>query len=330
MRQMRSGDGIARRRPRFGTGSDLGQCLIAAACILCLPTVLTLPPGERTSAGLVVLGLFCVGLLLGRLSWRDAPSRWLLVWPVTMLAGLLLLVAVTRSGAVSTLSGLPVLAFFYVGFTQRRGTGVVLLPLALVTWALCYGHHQMHDLLLRLPITVGVWAIVSEALAQLRHRLREVTTTLRAQALQDALTGLSSRRAFDLYLPLVTSGDAVVFVDLDHFKRLNDEHGHVAGDDVLRDFGAALRAALRTSDVGARYGGEEFVLLLADAHVSGAESLLARLRDEWRVQRPEVTFSAGVAVVGPDGDANRAVAAADAALYRAKAAGRNRVELSRH
>jgi diguanylate cyclase (GGDEF)-like protein len=137
----------------------------------------------------------------------------------------------------------------------------------------------------------------------------------------DALTGLPNRRMLDRALDRLVDDDVVVILDLDHFKTVNDEFGHPAGDEVLRRFGAAMRATVRSRDLVARLGGEEFVIVLRPPE--GAEAFLGRLRDEWAVQRPRpVTFSAGIARATRSlGDP---LARADQALYRAKRAGRDR------
>ena len=117
-----------------------------------------------------------------------------------------------------------------------------------------------------------------------------------------------------------------VLGDIDHFKAVNDEHGHQVGDEVLRQLAAALRRAARTEDLVARYGGEEFVVLATDASVDDAVVLAERLRAAARtVSAVPVTISIGVAALPAEGDGAAMVADADAALYRAKAAGRDRV-----
>jgi diguanylate cyclase (GGDEF)-like protein len=137
----------------------------------------------------------------------------------------------------------------------------------------------------------------------------------------DVLTGLPNRRMVGRALGRLDDGDIVIMLDLDHFKLVNDEHGHAAGDEVLRVFGRVLRACTRGRDVVGRYGGEEFVVVLA--RPGTAEPFLQRLRIEWAAHRPRpVTFSAGVA--RSTGDTDDSLARADRALYFAKAAGRDR------
>ncbi len=159
---------------------------------------------------------------------------------------------------------------------------------------------------------------------------------LREQAMHDPLTGLLNRRALverhghetrDAPAPL-----ALVVLDLDHFKRINDTHGHPAGDAVLRDFAAALRSGLRGGDALFRLGGEEFALLLPGATAAQAAARVEGLRtivSRWQLGQlgEAVTFSAGVAVGGA-GPLDKLLAAADEALYLAKRNGRNRTEVS--
>jgi diguanylate cyclase len=116
---------------------------------------------------------------------------------------------------------------------------------------------------------------------------------------------------------------SVVVLDLDHFKELNDEHGHQAGDDFLRDAAIAWRIVLRESDFIARYGGDEFIVLLPEtAESEGLVFLTERLRE---AMPPGRTCSAGAATWDGEESAEQLIARADAALYEAKREGRDRV-----
>ncbi len=116
----------------------------------------------------------------------------------------------------------------------------------------------------------------------------------------------------------------MVICDLDHFKALNDRLGHAAGDRVLSDFGTLLRVGLRDGDYAARYGGEEFALVLLATTGAQAGAVTDRLRERWDVLQPGTTFSAGTATMDASATSTAdLVAAADAALYAAKADGRN-------
>lgn len=151
--------------------------------------------------------------------------------------------------------------------------------------------------------------------------LAERASRLAEDASIDPLTGLANRRALGRILGRLRAGQAVVMIDLDHFKAVNDTLGHQEGDAVLRALGRTLSATLRASDRAGRYGGEEFVVVLGAA--AGAGPFLERLRRAWTTTRPHpITFSAGIAVVGAN--TQHAVAAADRAMYRAKQGGRDR------
>jgi diguanylate cyclase (GGDEF)-like protein len=178
---------------------------------------------------------------------------------------------------------------------------------------------------------------LSLALANLR--LQE---TLRHQSLRDPLTGLFNRR----YLEDALARDvarmrrrseplAVVMIDIDHFKRFNDTHGHQGGDALLAEFGLLLSRHARDEDIAVRYGGEEFALVMPGASLEIAADRAERLRDAVRRMHVRlsgkalglVTFSAGVAAYPIHGNTGVAVIGeADTALYRAKQKGRDRVE----
>jgi diguanylate cyclase (GGDEF)-like protein len=127
---------------------------------------------------------------------------------------------------------------------------------------------------------------------------------------------------------------SLVMIDLDHFKRFNDTHGHMAGDTALATAAAVIRGALRPSDFAVRYGGEELMAILPNANrvlaVMVAERLCGRMReaavfDDMRIALPHITGSFGVASLLPGQDERTLVEAADEALYRAKQAGRDRI-----
>ncbi len=173
---------------------------------------------------------------------------------------------------------------------------------------------------------------------------RQREDLVRQLSLTDPLTGIANRRHILDLLEREVSRTlrhgpplAVIVLDLDHFKRINDTWGHPAGDRVLQEAAAALSACVRRSDGVGRFGGEEFMLLLPDTPLEGALTMAERCRARLEAmeiradngERIPVTGSFGVAcneqALGVDTEA--LVKAADAALYRAKAAGRNRVEV---
>jgi diguanylate cyclase (GGDEF)-like protein len=174
-----------------------------------------------------------------------------------------------------------------------------------------------------------------------RKRAAELTAlneTLQHDAAHDALTGLLNRRGLDAILAAQLAGQtelAYVVADLDLFKSVNDDHSHPIGDEVLRRVAQLMTAAVRVGDVVARVGGEEFTLVLVDAPQERAEAVCERIRMTvaaypWHELSPalHVTVSLGGAMATPGEGARSPATRADAALYRAKRHGRNRVSFA--
>jgi diguanylate cyclase (GGDEF)-like protein len=163
---------------------------------------------------------------------------------------------------------------------------------------------------------------------------------IRALAEVDGLTGVANRRTYDVAIERMLTearqtGRSVglVLLDVDHFKRFNDTHGHLAGDDALRMVASTLASNARSSDVVSRYGGEEFTVLLPGTTLQQAELVAAKLvhavETEGQLQNNGVTISAGVAASAAGAlDAKALFEEADRAVYRAKRAGRNKVEVA--
>lgn len=170
-----------------------------------------------------------------------------------------------------------------------------------------------------------------------QERLRAELDRSLEMAVTDPLTGLRNRRYVRRHLDslLRTETAAVLIVDIDTFKAINDTHGHNMGDAVLREVAHRLREQLRAVDVVARYGGEEFLAVLAGAQPQSAMLVAERLREAVAAapvvaegQAVPVTVSIGVAVGEPGTLSDRLIGAADGALYRAKRDGRNRAYLA--
>ncbi|HSW11550.1 MAG TPA: diguanylate cyclase [Solimonas sp.] len=181
-----------------------------------------------------------------------------------------------------------------------------------------------------------------EKIKQLNVDLEGANRQLEQLATTDALTGLANRRIFSERLEYELKRTqrsgvplSLVMIDLDHFKRINDTHGHQAGDAVLREVGSLLRMVIRQTDTAARYGGEEMALILPGTDKQGALNLAEKVRKLISLETVvtdgaelNITASLGIAsasdLAAPD--ASSMVQIADAALYRAKSGGRNRVE----
>lgn len=302
---------------------------------------------------------------LGQVQGRDMPTRWV----AGLLAGLLLVNAGAQmSGplvfgqvyALGLAGTTALMAWHGRGFIvsprnlTERGLGLSLLLVAVSSglrlgFTLAYAGPPRIDLLY-VPMPVGsllaalygVMPITMATLlltlvnARLHHQLRSRATT-------DELTGALTRRALRELAPamlerapLQPAEVAVVMIDLDHFKGINDSYGHAAGDRVLRMVASTLQANLRPDALLARYGGEEFVAVLPIDDLPNARRVSERLRAavegvEWvRVAGLDrtVTVSVGVALAGAGETLDGALQRADEALYRAKREGRNQVQVS--
>lgn len=184
---------------------------------------------------------------------------------------------------------------------------------------------------------------VGQRILSLQNHLIEAREELLFQATHDALTGLANRGVILEALHRERSRQSrmggsfgVVLADLDHFKYVNDQHGHLVGDAVLQELARRMRAAVRPYDLVGRYGGEEFLIVVPSSDVRGTMGLAERIRKsvEERPVKTEageihMTISLGVAVADPvvPLDAQALLQVADDALYRAKDRGRNRCEL---
>ncbi|WP_044873657.1 GGDEF domain-containing protein [Pseudomonas sp. LFM046] len=184
-----------------------------------------------------------------------------------------------------------------------------------------------------------------QRMRQRRFALQAHQDTLRGMMRQledlvatDELTGLFNRRHFlrlagrELENLVAHRQHGLALIDLDHFKRINDLHGHAAGDRVLQTFAAVALACLRDGDVLARYGGEEFVLLIPNCDADRLTACCERLREAFAaadpvgVQMERLSLSAGMTLLVAGDDLDDALQRADQALYRAKRSGRNRCD----
>lgn len=244
----------------------------------------------------------------------------------------------------------------------RRGDAYLSDDLGDPLSVTCPAHPVDHGTVMCVPLiaigqTVGVLHLVREFARfttddqWLAERLAEqvalalsnarLLRTMEGLAMADPLTGLYNMRFFEPLLEremVVAARDGVpvslVMIDIDHFKRFNDAHGHPAGDEALRSFATLLRSTIRASDTVARYGGEEFVVLLRGADLKAATAIAEKIRAAIEglviVLSPgrfaRLTASCGIAsTVAHGNDRVKLVSAADQALYRAKDLGRNRV-----
>ncbi len=173
---------------------------------------------------------------------------------------------------------------------------------------------------------------------KLTHELNEAMKSAELLARIDELTGISNRRAFYEYAENLIKQShrshdtfCLVMIDIDHFKRINDQYGHHGGDVVLQHFTGILQYRLRASDICARIGGEEFAILLTSTDIKSAVHLIEDLRQliastNTKFESYEISFTASFGITEGGDNVDEIISKADKALYQAKIKGRNRVE----
>ncbi|QJD58780.1 GGDEF domain-containing protein [Pseudomonas sp. gcc21] len=268
----------------------------------------------------------------------DLRGSMLLLYPMGVIFGVFgLSMRAYVLHSVLALGGYSVvLAFeFYFDLSQRDPTVQLMEWFALscfLSW-LCVVASYVRKLREELQQRHSTLKSHQETLKGMMGQLQDLAAT-------DSLTGLANRRHFidesrrriQLLGPGKTLG--IALVDLDHFKLINDNYGHAAGDEVLQGFARVAAENLRGGDLVARFGGEEFILLLNNSDMVSLQHCLNRIRNAFSQTQftclPEGTFctlSAGLTLVYPGDELDACISDADHALYRAKNSGRNRCEV---
>ena len=282
------------------------RLLAAAPLITLVASTLEEPATNVWSGGAVFLASMCLLIALAsRELWRLEPGYSRERIPMAMAAG--------------------ILAIFYCG--------------RLITYLIQGPNGQIFETFfgsaVTTIITMVLLVVVSFSMAGLSNE--QQTRVLQTVAMRDGLTGLLNRGAFldrasGRLQRIRDSGTpgALILADLDHFKDVNDNYGHAAGDVALQTFAAACTAAVRPTDLVGRYGGEEFVLLIDGATPVRAENIASAISRRFAASEaldgvPMPTVSYGIASIrAGTRDIDALIASADAALYRAKSLGRNR------
>ena len=288
------------------------------------------------------------------LRWRDPSlTSFQMQWALTCNAAAYVIAGPARALLLPVL--VIILMFGIFGRSQRQmmylmayaivlHTGAVLLAAQWLMSPLANEVVLAHITIVLLSVAAAT--MMSVHMQRIRARLRQQNADLqgalaqiRELAMRDTLTGLLNRRQMAELMqlewhrcqrserPLV-----IAQLDIDHFKPVNDTHGHAVGDRALQAFARTVLASVRDSDVLARWGGEEFVMMLTDTPVDEACEVLERVRlavAQMKIPHPEGTFqltvSAGLALLVPGETVEHTLERADRALYTAKALGRNRV-----
>jgi diguanylate cyclase (GGDEF)-like protein len=302
------------------------------------------------NAGLMSLMILVCGLLYQKLGgpvpllalgWRDVVTLLLLLLSMQALNDLGMRVLMTlEERRVPT-------DFSPFAFVVESGAGLGGILVALVINRM----ELSAVVLLLLVMTLGMFTLMQlahirtrlEALvAERTRKLQQKSLELERMASHDPLTGLHNRRHADQYLEeriaefdRYRSDFAIALVDLDDFKRINDEHSHDTGDEVLRLVAQLLRERCRDTDLVSRYGGEEFLLCFPQAGMVAAREACEKIREtvastEWELLVPgvRVTLSAGVATMREGVSRRELLGLADRALYEAKSGGRNQVRVA--
>jgi diguanylate cyclase len=246
--------------------------------------------------------------------------------PSVMLASMLAMDKISVGGWRLFGRALAVQAAVCVAVAAATGFAFDAMPTPTVLYA-CL------PLLVAYPIAVGVVTY------RLSRRVREQNRQLGAISRTDGLTGLLNRTYWERSVSAELkrhrrhdSPAALMMLDIDHFKSINDRYGHLTGDEVIQNVAALLHAALREQDIPGRYGGDEFGVLLPDTDLAGAAAIAERIRSQIAAADMQSAagvrcgVSIGIALAdGPGDDVRQWIARADRALYRAKGEGRNRI-----
>ncbi len=244
--------------------------------------------------------------------------------------------ATWRDWVVQSPPGVPVALAVAASVAASVGLLLVLMELLRIPHGPLSGRYVLMTVLISLVVSASVSAVIVKLLREVEQARR----ALQQQAWRDELTGLDNRRRFaelarrEIELSRRNGQPlAVALLDIDDFKRVNDLHGHAAGDALLAAVAAALAGSLRATDLSARWGGEEFAVLLLGTRAGGALPVLERVRSAVRGLPPvgagtsalRVSVSIGVATGQADEAFDTLVNRADRAMYRAKQAGKDRV-----
>jgi diguanylate cyclase (GGDEF)-like protein len=299
-------------------------------------------PGTATTVYVVTVGCSLVaGVVLAvrpRLHNRAALGWVLLADLLYTLSAVTLYDPERLASPVRLLFATVVAAWFL----PIQALAAHLAAIFAISWVVLGPTGDLYLHLVQVTLQVGMLGGAGAAIYLLRRRTQRLLAATRQASMTDALTGLPNRRHLESRMPQFWTsarreGDllAAFVLDLDHFKQINDAHGHAMGDQVLQAVAAAVRRCLREQDVVARTGGEEIVVL---SQVPGTEEAMAmadRLRHEVAtIPLPvRITASVGVAALGPAETVDaveatwRLIEIADGAMYQAKHQGRNRCVL---
>ena len=289
------------------------------------------------------LGMACYSVFI---FWAIGNTRHLERWILAFILPfcITMMFALTSPRATTTVFAwvllIPILSHLLMG--RRLGLLVSAVFMGTAAMIFFFKYHDAPEMMQPLPIAnMGLMSLTILAFSHIYEITREQSESrLLKMAQTDALTGLANRaRLSDVFeqerkrslrngMPL-----SMLVLDLDHFKEVNDQHGHEAGDLALRHVASTLRDSLRATDLATRLGGEEFAILLTNTTADQAHRVADKIRNAiashpvpYQDQTIRLTISGGIAQFGPDGaDLRSLIGRADQYLYHAKDSGRNRI-----
>lgn len=275
--------------------------------------------------------------------WSTRPVR---LWtgrisePAVLFLGLMLIGLGVFGGLIPSTATdyplflcIPFLLWAAFRFTQRQAATATMLLSGIAIWGTLYGfgpfiRQSPHQSILLLQAFTGLMSVMTLAVAALVKQHRQVEEDLRRLAVSDSLTGLANHRRFIEVLDEEVQRSqrtnrpfAVVMLDLDDLKSINDRHGHLVGNRALCRLADILRASCRSIDTAARFGGDEFGMILVETETQAARGVAQRVCEQLAVEAevPSLSASAGVAVYPRDGErVDRLLQAADRGLYEMK------------
>jgi len=284
----------------------------------------------RTALGVAVLAaVLILGLDALAIHFKKPPPLPYALFLIPMAAGMTL--SLRTQGVIGALWCYPTVLFFYFVLPRRLANACSLTLLVVATF-MVYRYIGL-QVTIRFAVTLALTIVVVNIILNVIGQLQ---TRLVSQAVTDPLTGAFNRRHMESWLAAaiarrkrLSSPASVLLMDVDHFKQINDQRGHEAGDRVLQGIVALIRKRARALDLLFRVGGDEFALLLPDTHepdaATFAHQLRATLAEAPILAGWPLSVSIGVSELQPDESLDNWMRHADDALYRAKKAGRNRV-----
>lgn len=303
------------------------------AVILLLPFVVNAFLQGRIGVALTSLALvaiFVIDVVAIRGGKRPPVAPAILIFPVALTIG----ITIVRQGVIGALWAYPAVMLFQ--FVASRWVANVLNGLLVIMVTVLAYQYLGPSVTIRVFITLILTMLFTNIFLGIVLRLQE---RLHRLGITDALTGVYNRRQMDREVGDAVerykrygAGSSLLLADVDHFKQINDDAGHAAGDRALKEIAALMRRSLRKLDLLFRIGGEEFLVLLPDVKQAGAAEVAEKLRREVAsaefVPGRKITVSIGVAELGHGETRDQWVSRIDRALYAAKDSGRDRVVIA--